>query len=454
MPELLDEKDDPLGLTGFFPCAEPLASNLTTTAYMPIPDFYMAQDLYNEIDRLETRIATISEAVKVVGVYDKSSEGVKRMMSEGVENDLIPVDNWAMFAEKGGLQGSVQWMPIESIAGVLRELVARRDDVKKNLFEVTGLADIMRGAESAAATATASSLEARFASIRVQALQDEFADYATDLIRLRAEIMVGHFNPENLYKQSNIEYTADGQNQELIGAAMELIQNKKDLIWRLSVKPESVAMTDFAQLKQERTDFLMAISQFFQSSAPIIEQEPAAAPMLIELLKWSMAGFKGSQEIEGVLDKGLDEMAQAQAAPEEGAEQDPEAMKAQAEMQKMEAEQQFEQMKMQAQMQADQQKIQGQLQVQQSKDQGEASIEQLKHQNNMQRLQAELQAKQTEKQGDIQQDIMKEQSQMQANIQEDEAETVQFKLREEIETDEYIKRESAKTQMNPATPPE
>ena len=305
MPELLDEKDDPLGLTGFFPCAEPLASNLTTTAYMPIPDFFMAQDLYNEIDRLETRIATISEAVKVVGVYDKSSDGVKRMLSEGVENDLIPVDNWSMFAEKGGLKGMVDWMPIESIAGVLRELTARRDDVKTQLFEVTGLADIMRGAESAAATATASSLEARFASIRVQALQDQFADYATDLIRLRAEIMTQHFNPENLYKQSNIEYTADGQNQELVGAAMELISNKKDLIWRLSVKPESVAMTDFAQLKQERTDFLMAISQFFQSAGPIIEQEPAAAPMLIEMLKWSLSGFKGSAEVEGVLDKGL-----------------------------------------------------------------------------------------------------------------------------------------------------
>ena len=457
MDNLLDEKDDPLQLTGFFPCAEPMAANLTTTAYMPIPDFYLAQDLYNEIDRLETRIATISEAVKVVGVYDKSSEGVKRMMSEGVENDLIPVDNWALFAEKGGLKGSIDWMPIESIAGVLRELTARRDDVKTQLFEVTGLADIMRGASEAHATATATSMEARFASVRVQALQDGFADYATDLLRLRAEIMTRHFNPESLYKQSNIEFTADGQNQELIGQAMGLIENKQDLIWRLSVKPESVAMTDFAQLKQERTDFLMSISQFFQSAGPIIEQEPAAAPMLIQMLKWSLSGFKGSMEIEGVLDKGLEEMEQAKQQPqEEGGNPEAEAAAAEAqeEMQKMQAEQQFEMQKMQAQAQADQQKIQGQMQVQQTKDAGEQQIEAQKHANNLQRIQAELQSKQTEKSGDIQQDMLKEQSQMQANITEDEAETEQIRIREEIETREFIIREKAKSALMPNTPTE
>ena len=93
LKQVLDTKDDPLGLTGFYPNPEPMTSNVTTTAYMPIPDYAMAEDLYLEIDALESRIVLITEAVKVVGVYDQASIGVKRLMSEGVENDLIPVDN-------------------------------------------------------------------------------------------------------------------------------------------------------------------------------------------------------------------------------------------------------------------------------------------------------------------------------------------------------------------------
>ena len=225
--KLLDVKPDPFGLTGFFPVPRPMASNLTTSAYMPIPDFTMAQDLYNEIDNLETRIAMLTQAVKAVGVYNSAIDGVKRMLVEGVENDLIPVDNWAVFSENGGMKGVIDWLPIETIAGVLNQLIARRNDCKSQLFEVSGMSDIMRGAAATAGgpvSATERALEARFSSVRISALQDEFSTYATDLIRLRAEIISKHFSPEQIVKQSNILNTPDGKDQALIQAAIELIK--------------------------------------------------------------------------------------------------------------------------------------------------------------------------------------------------------------------------------------
>ena len=407
-PKILDTKDDPLGLTGFWPVPVPMIANLTTTAVMPVPDFTMAQDLYNEVDTLESRISLITQAVKVVGVYDKSAEGVKRMMTEGIENDLVPVDNWAMFAEKGGLKGQIDWMPIETIANVLEKLVFRRNDAKALLSEITGMSDIMRGAQAAggAVTATERALEARFASVRIQALQDEFADYATDLIRLRAEVISIHFSPETIIKHSNIESTADGQNPELVQAAVALIKNKKDLIWRIQVKPESVAMVDYAQLKQERTDFLTAVATFMQSAQPMIEAEPGIGPMLMQLLKWGLAGFKGSAEIEGVIDQALDQIGQQ--PEEQQQEPSPEEIKAQA-----------EQAKIQLEMEADQQKVQGQMQ-----------LEQQKHQFRMEQISAESQARQTEIQMATQQDIVKEQAQLQANMEEETHETAEFKIRE------------------------
>ena len=408
-PQILDIKEDPLELTGFFPAPRPMIANLTTSGFMPIPDYVFAQDSYNEIDKLETRISKITEAIKVVGVYDASADGVKRMMTEGTENDLIPVDNWAMFAEKGGLAGTVQWLPLQDIAATLGLLINRRNDAKAMLYEVTGISDIMRGAQAAggAVSATERALEARFASVRIQAMQDEFAKYATDLIRLRAEIVAKHFQPESIVKQSNIQFLP--ADQQYIGPALELIKNK-DILWRLEVKPESVAMVDYAQLKQERTDYITALATFLQSASPLIEMEPDSAPMLMEMLKWGLAGFKGSDSVEGILDQAIAKMNAKGEEPEQQ-QPDPEQIKAQAEQQR----QQFEIKKLQ---------MQGQ-------------IEQSKQQHEMQMAQMAAQATASQQQSDNQIKQNQEQAQATLNMQE-----------ETHETDEFIKREQARARIN------
>ncbi|GAF98111.1 unnamed protein product, partial [marine sediment metagenome] len=55
--KLLDRKKDPLQLTNFYPCPEFLIANQTTSLYRPVSDYHLSQDLYNEVDVLQTRIA-------------------------------------------------------------------------------------------------------------------------------------------------------------------------------------------------------------------------------------------------------------------------------------------------------------------------------------------------------------------------------------------------------------
>tara|TARA_R110000787_G_scaffold72134_1_gene160862 strand:- start:482 stop:2590 length:2109 start_codon:yes stop_codon:yes gene_type:complete len=407
---MLDSKDDPLGLTGFYPCPEPMTSNVTTTAFMPIPDYVMSEDLYLEVDKLESRISLITEAIKVVGVYDQSSVGVKRLMSEAVENELIPVDNWAMFAEKGGLQGQIDWLPIEEIANTLEKLVARRNDAMALLSQITGMADIMRGGKQAggAVSATERSLEARFGSVRIQALQDEFAKYATDLIRLRAEVVSNHFSPQSIVEQSNMQYTAD---QELIEPAVQLIKTDTALIWRIQVKPESVAMVDYAQLKEERTAYITALATFMQSAAPLVEMDPEATPILLEMLKWGLAGFKGSNEVEGVLDQAIKAM-QGQKGQE--AEQEPPS-----------------DTQIKAQMQ------QGKQEFEKAKQESQQNFEREKMQHDIQMAQMEGQNAQTQVSMEADKDLQKESAQFRFNIEE-----------EKNETNEFIKREQARSRLN------
>ena len=365
---LCDEQEDPLELDGFYPAPQPMAANVTTSLFVPKPDYCMAQDLYNEIDTLESRIGNITRAVKVVGVYDKNIGELQRMLKEGHESDLIPVENWAMLAEKGGLKGVVDWYPVENVVGVLSHLVELRNDSIQLLHEITGLSDIMRGSTDQYTSAASDKLKAKFGSVRIQAFQDMFAIFASDLMRLKAEVISKHFDPEQIVLQSNIMYTPDA---DMVGPAIELIKDPDFLHWRIEVRPESVAMVDFAQLKAERTEYLNGLSMFLQSGTSLIKEAPEAGPVLMQLLKWGLAGFKGSNEIEGVIDKALEQLMKAQSAPQEE-QPDPEMQQAQMEMQ------------------MEQQSAQAKMQEEQLKHQNKLEEIQTKHATDMQRMQEDF----------------------------------------------------------------
>jgi hypothetical protein len=348
MDVICDVKDDPLGLEGFFPCPMPMIANATSGAYAPRADYLLAQDQYEQINELTTRITMLTRAVKVVGVYDKAAVGVQRMLNEATENELIPVDSWAAFAEKGGIKGSTDWLPIEQVASTIGILVQQRQQLIELMFQATGMSDILRGATVQGETATAQSIKAKFASVRVQAMQDDFARFATDLQKLRAEIVVKHFDDENIVKQTNMEMSPDAQ---YVPQALQLMRDQF-AVFRISIKSETLAAQDMAAMRQEKAEFIQGLSQFLTAAQPLIDKHPAAAPTLLEMLKWAMTGFKGSSTIEGVLDQAI---ASLQQNPPQ-APQDPNAGKQQAEQAKLQAMQQTQQQKSQAEMQKEQMK--------------------------------------------------------------------------------------------------
>lgn len=328
--EILDSQDDPLGLEGFYPEPPPMVANVTTSLFMPKSDYDIAADLYRQIDELETRIGLLTDACKLVGVYDAATPEIKRIFNEGVENDLIPVNSWAAFAEKGGLRNGIEWLPIEEIAKVIQILTDKQSAKIQQLQQVTGMSDVMRGAASARTTpvsATQDKLETTFGSIRIEALQNEFARWVNDTQSLKVEIIAKHYQPYCIMQQSNIMMTPDAQHAE---AAIALIKDFDKAKWRITVRPETLAIADYAQLKQDRSEFLMGLAQFMQSAAPLLELSPMALPTLLQLLKWFLAGFRGSAECEGILDSAI---SQFQKQPPKQDKPDPAAEKAKAEMQ-------------------------------------------------------------------------------------------------------------------------
>jgi len=327
---ICDYKKDPLKLKGFFPCPQPLMANLTTSKFIPRADYLLAQDQYAQIDELSTRIKYLTKACKVVGVYDKNSTPIGRVFQEGMENQMIPVDNWAAFAEKGGLKGQMDFVPIEVIAGVITQLTEQREVIKANLYEVLGIGDIMRGITDPDETLGAQELKAQFGGNRLQFKQQQIGAWVASGQRIKAQIICDRFQPQTILQRSNIEHSPDAKMaQEAVGFLKEPGNGK---FYRISVEAETMAMVDWAQERDSRTQFMTAVGSFVQSVTPLMQAAPQATPVVLQLMKWGLGGFRIGKEIETVLDEAI-----AAASAPDPATQEPDPMET-AELEKVASE--------------------------------------------------------------------------------------------------------------------
>lgn len=342
---ILDSVDEPYHLQNFYPCPKPLIAAPPTSKFLPLADYYMAQDQYNQLDTLYARMSLIVEAVRVAGVYDASQSEIGRMLS-GTENKLIPVDNWAMFAEKGGAKGTIDWFPVETIVQVMQTLTAAYEFYKNQLFEVTGMADIIRGSSNQYETLGAQKIKAQFASVRMTALQRDVAIFVRDALRIMAELMCQMYSDQKLSKVCGQLPEAD---QQFVEPALAILRDDFQTKYSIDIEADSLTQADWALEQQSRMELTQTISGFLAQAVPAIESNPALAPLLMQILKFSLVGFKGGAELEGALDQAMDQLKQAGGMPEKP---DPEKAKADAEAQKMQMESQLKQQESAANLQA------------------------------------------------------------------------------------------------------
>lgn len=309
---ILDVKDDPLQLDGFFPCPKPVAANVTSSNFLPRADYIFAQDQFNELDEINTRITWLTRAAKVVGVYDKSAEGIQRVFQQGAENQLIPVDNWMLFAERGGIKGQVDWVPIDQVTNAIERLRQYRQDKVMQIYEVLGISDVMRGSSRASETATAQQLKAQFGSTRVQLMQFYIADWISQALRIKAEIICKHWQPETIIRRSNIERTPDAP---LAGQAIELLKTEEMREYRIVIEADSMAAMDWAAERDAAVQFMQGLGAFVSQVAPMAQSVPGAAPVLLSMLQWAVSKFRVSTQIESVLDQAITGLKQQGIQP-------------------------------------------------------------------------------------------------------------------------------------------
>lgn len=423
--QALDVKPDPLRLQKFFPCPRPLYATLDNSNLIPSPDFIQYQEQALELDMITQRIGLLLKALRVAGVYDRSAEGVQRLLTETSENKLIPVENWAMFSEKGGLNGVVNWFPLDAVVSTLQSLYQARDRVKNDVYEITGMSDIIRGASNAQESATAQKIKGQYASLRMGRLQRDVERFCRDLVRIIGEIIAEHFEPETIKMLSGLELPdqqmqqqaamAQQQGIEVPQQVQELLQkptweqvlatikNDAQRCYRIDIETDSTIKADQEAEKAARIEFITAVGGFLRESA----SAPAELqPLLLKMLEFGAGAFKIGRDLQDDITQFGEDLKAKAATPPEAPQENPaiamQQAEAQAKQQQEMAKLQLEQAKMEASAQEaaanralEEQKLQIEVERLQKefelKDR-ELAIREIEAQNNLQIEMARIQA--------------------------------------------------------------
>lgn len=384
---ILDQSEPPLDLQGFFPCPKPAFTTTERGTLKPVPDMVYYKDQLEEINELTSRAHALSEAIKAAGFYPGGAEeigqAIERLMSSADNRaQMVPVSN---FAALGGtaLRDSIVWLPIEEIANTIRILFEMRRAVIQDVYEITGLSDIMRGATEAEETLGAQQLKAQYGSTRAQQRKETLVELARDTIMIVAEIIAENFSPEALLEASQVDdlpseedlngqieaIAAQGdeaardprfqqaaqQNPQIVQQLQAKVQAQIDQVQQtvtvervvsllreqrlrpfvLEVETDSTIQPDEQAEKMRRTEFLTAMGSFIQQAGPMVQQMPQTGGFIAEALKFAAGGFRAGREMDDAIDDLAEMLKSLPTQQQEGP--SPEEMEAQLKQQEAQA---------------------------------------------------------------------------------------------------------------------
>ncbi|HQR39321.1 MAG TPA: hypothetical protein PLF26_13090, partial [Blastocatellia bacterium] len=299
-----------INLDGFWPCPEPMFATLTPDDLVPTPDYAFYQDQAEEIDTLTARIASVSDSLKVVGFYSAgagdATTAIETALKPGVENKMIPVESWAVFGESGS-SGGIVWLPIETVAAALREIISLRQTLIGDVFQITGIADIMRGDTSAEETLGAQQLKSQWGSIRMKDKQQAMVRFAAEAFKISGEIIAERFPPQQLLAMANVQETDD---PAIVQQAVMLLQNERLRPFRIDIQADSTIYPDEQAEKAARNEFIGAVGNFFQTAAPTAQMMPELLPLMGQLLTFTVRGYRAGRELEQVIEQAMGQAAQ------------------------------------------------------------------------------------------------------------------------------------------------
>ena len=391
--DILDEDNAHLELQNFFPCPKPAYATVQRGSLIPVPDVMQYRDQLDEINLLTGRIHALSECLEAKGFYPAGGTELADAVQAAIKTHtagrvLVPIANWAAF---GGTNTIIEWLPIDQIATTIQALVMLRKQIIDDIYQITGMSDIMRGDTDPNETLGAQQMKSQYGTTRIRDKQQELVRLARDVVEITSEIITEKFKDDTIIEmsQTQLPTTADVQqaiqqiqqklhgittqmqqlvnspqgqqiaqqspdqaqqiqqqtqaqvqqgvqqiqqlqDQPTIDQVLELLRNSRVKSFVLDIETDSTIMADENAEKQRRTEFVGVLAQLLPQLSQMIVAQPQTASFCGEVLKFATAPFRAGRSLDGAIDDLVEQMKQKGSQPQPT---DPATMASQTQLQ-------------------------------------------------------------------------------------------------------------------------
>lgn len=364
--EFLDFGEPPINFSGFFPCPEPCYATKTSKGLIPKPDYIYYRDSAKQINDLTDKIHNLSRWLIVKGFIPSGPSTIADPIEEALRDKgnaelFVPVESMTEWAEKGGAAKLIDWLPIDQIVAALQAAIQARSQLVQDVYQLTGIADILRGQSDPDETFGAVNLRAQTGTRRLRNTKDEIARFCRDIARLTAEVIAEQFSPQSLAEISGFRYQPPpppmmanmtnvamfpGSQPPVMGGVapamvanqrpgmaagmghnggppmnegdplvfddqvVELLRNDMMRSFRIEIETDSTIQADEQAEKDSRTELLTAVGNYLGQASEIVNSSPAMAEMAGELLMFAVRTYRPGRTLEETIERGFQQLVQ------------------------------------------------------------------------------------------------------------------------------------------------
>jgi len=343
--------EDVLRIKDFFPCPVPLLATTSTDSTYPTPDYLIYERLADELDYVTKRLSAMVEMVRVVGMHAAALGPKLKQMLGKRDGETVAVENWAQFmGEKGGIKGAIDWFQFDQVVAAIPILTQYQQQLLGQIFEITGIPDIVRGHTNPNETAHAQQMKGAWTTVKLQENQGDVQRFCREIYGKEAEIIFepGLFTDDTICLMDGM-YQRGPDEQQMWPEALELLRNDRLRTFRVDIETDSTIAIDEDMESERWRNYMQAVQGMVSEIQGISQFRPELIFPIVESAKAAMRSFRTGRSVEAAWDKAWDQIEDSmkpENQPPPGP--DYEMMKVQSEQAKIQVAQLEAQIKQQA----------------------------------------------------------------------------------------------------------
>ncbi len=378
----LESQDDPYKLEEFFPCSA-IAWLTDKESVIPIPEYKVYRKKAIELNYVSKKSDDLEEAVKLVVITANQNKDITSEISDAKNGAVISI-NMADPTGNKNVANMLTAIPVDGALNVMAHCETKKEELKRDIYDITGISDLMRGVSESNETATAQKIKGVFGSLRFQNRQKTVQQHIKKIYSIMTEIICEHWDEKTMSEitctylptaeekqdimmreqqfqvmsQQNPQLVESGQIQPVAeeeknkleqptwNDIISIMRNDKLRNFTIDIETTSTVFDD--KVAQEQ-----AINSLMQTYVNVVSQGitlqdenliKGFIPMAKATLTNNKAGRAMTMQIEEALEGAYKSIEETKKQPPQPS---PDMLKIQLEQQKMQMEQQYKAQEMQ-----------------------------------------------------------------------------------------------------------